>query len=449
MHRAFRIQPKEIVAFVGAGGKTTAMFRLADELAAAGRRVVTTTTTRLFAAQTALAPHRIIYQDEPVEQFTARLTGQLARQPHILVHGPLDAETDKVVGLSPHIVDAIATLPQSDAVLVEADGARMRSFKAPADHEPVIPTRTTLLVPVVGIDALGSPLADQTVHRAERVAQLADVTLGAEVTPEIVATVLTHPQGGLKGLPQAGRVTPLVNKVENEKDLATAQHLADRLLANQRIDAVVVGAMRTEDPVIEVRDRVAAVVLAAGASQRFGTPKQLLPWQGKTLLGHTVEQVLASRANPVIVVLGHQADACHTALGDRPVTVVINSEWEQGQSTSVRAGLAALPANVGAAIFPLADQPGITPPIIDALIERHQTTLAPVVWPEYEGKRGNPVLFDRDTFPQLMSLSGDTGGRPVLHQYTDRAERVPILNPDILFDIDTPKDFQEARERLT
>ena len=210
------------------------------------------------------------------------------------------------------------------------------------------------------------------------------------------------------------------------------------------LGAVVIGAVRREDPVIEVRGRVGAVVLAGGQSKRFGAPKQLLPWKESTLLEHVVDVALASGAEPVIVVLGHQADACRTALGDRPVQVVVNPDWAQGQSTSVRRGLAALPANVSGALFPLVDQPGITPDIINALIERHQATLAPVVWPEYRGRRGNPVLFDRDAFPQLMRLTGDTGGRPVLQAYAGHAERVPVPDAGILFDIDTPDDYARA-----
>jgi molybdenum cofactor cytidylyltransferase len=124
--------------------------------------------------------------------------------------------------------------------------------------------------------------------------------------------------------------------------------------------------------------------------------------------------------------------------------VVHNIDWEQGQSTSVRAGLAALPAAVGGALFLLADQPGVTPAVVDALIERHRATLAPVVWPEYEGRRGNPVLFDRATFPDFMRLSGDVGGRPVLQAYAGRAERLPIADPGVLFDVDTPGDYEQA-----
>ena len=445
LSRALRIQPREMVAFVGGGGKTTAMFRLADELVGQGKRVVTTTTTRIFASQIDLAPFHLIHSSpQSAPQLLESLQQKLAVHPHILVIGEPDHGTGKAFGVEPETVEAMAALPEADAILNEADGSRMRPFKAPAEHEPVVPKGTTLLVPVVGVEALGSRLTEQYVHRAERVAELAGVRIGVEVTPEMVAAVLAHPQGGLKGLLTGTRPVPLINKVESEEQLASARELAHHLLAHRQVDAVVIGAVRRPDPVTEVRGRTAAVVLAAGASTRFGTPKQLLPWQGDTLLGRAVDTALASQADPVLVVLGYQAEACTAALGKREVQAVVNQDWTQGQSSSVQAGLAALPANVSAAVFLLVDQPGITPEVVNALITRHQTTLAPVIWPEYHGQRGNPVLFDRATFPQLMRLSYDTGGRVLLHAYAELAERVAVSTPEVLIDIDTPDDYARA-----
>jgi molybdenum cofactor cytidylyltransferase len=106
----------------------------------------------------------------------------------------------------------------------------------------------------------------------------------------------------------------------------------------------------------------------------------------------------------------------------------------------MQAGLAALPANVGGALFLLVDSPGVTPALLDELIQRHRETLAPLVWPEFEGKRGNPVLFDRTLFPELRQISGDTGGRPLLLKYKDQAERVQVAEAGILRDFDRPED---------
>jgi len=446
--RALRWRSKDVVSFVGGGGKTSAMFRLAGELAAHGRRVVTTTTTHIFASQIALAGWHIVHPpSQSIHELLDLLAGQLVAHPHILVVAPPDADSGKALGVSPDLVAAIAAMPQVDGVLVEADGARMRPFKAPADHEPVVAACTTVLVPVVGVDAVGLPLTAEVVHRPERVARITGAEPGAALTPQIMAAALVHAEGGLKGRPPGARVVPLINKVAGGQfspALAAARDLADHLLACKDIEAVVLGAVQESDPVLEVRGRVAAVVLAAGGARRYGALKQMLSWGSGTLLSQVVDTALASQADPVVVLLGSQAAACRSALGERPVTVVVNRDWERGQSSSLKVGLAALPGNVMAAVFPLADQPRVTAATLDALIERHRATLAPVVWPEYKGERGNPVLFDRDLFPELMQLTGDVGGRALLGDTSALAERVDVPDAGILLDIDTPQDYRGA-----
>jgi molybdenum cofactor cytidylyltransferase len=192
---------------------------------------------------------------------------------------------------------------------------------------------------------------------------------------------------------------------------------------------------------MEKHAHVAAIVLAAGASSRFGAFKQLLPWGEGTMLSTVVDTALASSARPVVVVLGNRADDCRAALGERPLTVVVNAAWPDGQSTSVQAGLAALPDEVQATLFLLADQPAVTVATLEAVIARYRATRAPVVWPEVDGRRGNPVLFDRRLFPALLALTGDTGGRPVLQANAAAAERVAVLDRGILYDVDTPDDY--------
>lgn len=446
LSRALRIRPGEVVAFTGGGGKTTAMFRLAAEQAARRRSVLVTTSTRIFAAQIKLAPGHLSF--DPASQSLPQLLDRLARpgtNPLLLI-GPTEPASGKAFGLDPEVIDAVAERGLFDLIVNEADGSRMRPFKAPAAHEPVIPSRTTLVVPLVGLDALGRPLDDEHVHRAALVSELTGAPLGQPVTGETVVRLLTHPAGGLKSIPAAARIIPLLNKLDLDRAgegpalLAAARAVAAQLLETPRAHSVAIGAVRQADPIAEVHRRVAAVVLAGGGSARFGSPKQLAPWGESTFIEQVVDTALASRARPVIVVLGAAAEDCRRRLGDRPVTVVVNERWPEGQSTSLKAGLAALPPEVGAALFPLVDQPAIPPPVLDALIERYRRTLAPIVWPEFEGQRGNPVLFDRALFAEMGQISGDTGARPVLHRWQASAERVAVAEPGILQDFDRPED---------
>jgi molybdenum cofactor cytidylyltransferase len=131
----------------------------------------------------------------------------------------------------------------------------MRPFKAPAGHEPVIPPETTLVAIVVGADILGKPLDADHVHRPELVAALCGAPVGTPITPEMVARVLAHPEGGRKGVPAGSRVVVLINKVESLPDRAAARETAEWLLRDGSIDSVVLGAVRANEPVLEIISR--------------------------------------------------------------------------------------------------------------------------------------------------------------------------------------------------
>lgn len=187
---------------------------------------------------------------------------------------------------------------------------------------------------------------------------------------------------------------------------------------------------------------IAGIVLAAGSSSRLGRPKQLLPLAGEPLIRRTVRRILASSLDELFVVVGHEAEAVTAALSDLPARIVYNPNAARGQSTSVLAGLDALPANAEAALFLLADQPGIDPAVIDALIAAWRESRAPIAAPRYTGGIGNPVLFDRRVFPELMSLQGDAGARPVVRAHREAGDLllVPIDAPAPP-DVDTEADY--------
>ena len=179
----------------------------------------------------------------------------------------------------------------------------------------------------------------------------------------------------------------------------------------------------------------AAVILAAGAATRMGKLKQLLPYCGKTLVEHAVEQALAAGFDPVIVVVGADADSVRAALAARPVLLVENSLWQLGMGSSIAAGVGALPEAQAVAIL-LADQP-----LVEARHLREMQALldsadAPVVAAQYNGTLGVPALFKRELFEALRSLDPATGARALL-----RERAVPFPLAEAAMDIDTPEDF--------
>ena len=245
---ALELRRDEMVALVGGGGKTSAMFRLARELTEADALALTTTTTHIFASQIRQAPAHLLDADAQPE----RLRAMLAAHRHVLVTGPTNPATARAAGLSVERLRELRAWCPDVCILDEADGSRTRSFKAPADHEPVVPEETTLVIAVVGADVLGQPLAAEHVHRPERVSALSGAAPGSPVTPQVVARVLTHPEGGRKGVPPGARLTVLINKMDAVTDPTPARETAALLLREPAVHAVVLAAVRAPDPALEV-----------------------------------------------------------------------------------------------------------------------------------------------------------------------------------------------------
>jgi molybdenum cofactor cytidylyltransferase len=341
-------------------------------------------------------------------------------------------------------------------LLVEADGARQKPLKAPAWHEPAIPHFVDLVITCAGLTALGHPLTDEWVHRSEIFARLADLPSGATITAQAVVRVLAHTDGGLKSVPEAARRVVLLNQASSPELQAQAARMAGSLLDSF---AAVVVASLDRQMVSAVHERTAGIVLAAGESKRFGRPKQLLDFHGRPFVRATAEAALAAGLDPVIVVTGANAEQVEMALAGLPVQITRNEGWQSGQASSVRVGLRALgllpfptpaaadPAandggwdRVGAAIFLLADQPQVTADVLRALVEFHAREMPFVASPMVEDRRANPTLFDRTTFPELVQLAGEEGGRALFSKYPP--VYLPWLDPGLLRDVDTPADYE-------
>ena len=186
------------------------------------------------------------------------------------------------------------------------------------------------------------------------------------------------------------------------------------------------------------------VLLAAGNSSRMGSPKQLLEYKGKPLVRHASEVALASHASLVIVVLGANSDAVHTAISDLAVMTVENERWPEGMGTSIRAGIeVAQQCQLDGVILALADQPLITPATFDRLIAHHIVAGKKIVASRYAGTVGVPVLFDKQYFANLLALTPDQGCKGLIQRY---AEPEGLLDcPEAEIDIDTPEDYQFVR----
>jgi molybdenum cofactor cytidylyltransferase len=228
-------------------------------------------------------------------------------------------------------------------------------------------------------------------------------------------------------------------------------------------DSVMIASLK-QGLIYAVYEPIAGIVLAAGESKRFGQAKQLLDWKGEPFVRVVSKTALQTGLTPVVVVTGANAPGVESAVKDLNVIVVRNENWKSGQASSIKAGIGRLTSasttpgldtseslartrptplntkNVGGAMFLLADQPQLTTSVIRALVETHAQGLYSVTAPMVIDQRANPVLFDRVTFSDLLTLEGDVGGRAIFHKH--RVEYLPWHDDRLLLDVDTPEMYQ-------
>jgi molybdenum cofactor cytidylyltransferase len=242
LFEAFELEPGAVVAAVGGGGKTSVVYALGDQAAAMGLSAIVASTTK-FTRRPAGGPM------PPVVEASDADSLELFRSaigPGRAVAGSAGAAAKgRMQGYAPETVDRWAELGVG-LIAVEADGSAHRPFKAPAAHEPVIPSSATDVIVCVGLDVLGKPLTDEHVHRAEIVARLARAELGAPVTVEMILRVLTHEEGGRKGLPPEARLQALLNAPATAEQRALGEKLAGRLIFGGYYRAVVGTIHRAE-----------------------------------------------------------------------------------------------------------------------------------------------------------------------------------------------------------
>jgi molybdenum cofactor cytidylyltransferase len=264
--------------------------------------------------------------------------------------------------------------------------------------------------------------------------------------------------GAAQGRPVLGAPGCARSPKENGFDWILMRLLAGLPVPRDDITGLGVGGLLMEivtrpqprEEPVEAGRSIAAIVLGAGRSSRMGGPNKLLAEiNGKPLIRMVVEQALASRARPVIVVTGHQRDRVEAVLSDLPVKFVHNPYFADGLGTSLRAGIAALPADVDGAIVCLGDMPQVDAPLIDRLIGALDPGKgALIAVPTMEGKRGNPVVWSRRFFPELMMVEGDVGARYLIGRYAEAVAEVPVSGAAVLTDVDTPEALQAVKAAL-
>ena len=262
--------------------------------------------------------------------------------------------------------------------------------------------------------------------------------------------------GSAGGVPVLGAPGCARSPVENGFDWVLMRLLAGLKVTRAELTGMGVGGLLME---IVTRPQprenlgadgnrnVAAIILAAGRSTRMGGPNKLLAeLNGKTLVRIVTEQALASKASDVIVVTGHQAEQVEKALAGLKVNFVRNQDFAQGLASSVKAGIAAVPDNADGAVICLGDMPLISANLIDRLIEAFAPDRGNLIAvPVSDARRGNPVLWSRRFFNELMALDGDIGARHLINKHSEAVAEVAVEGHGAFLDIDTPQALEAAQ----
>ena len=388
-----RLPEHAVISVVGAGGKTSLIFAWARELADAGKSVVITTTTHMYRPERMEEGNiRIVVSDDP-------------------------ERPDKVTAPPAEILEGLRE--KADVVLIEADGSRRMPLKWPADREPVIPDYTDITVCVAGLSALGGKTAD-VVYNA---AGLPERFQRDTVDMNLMHAVISSRDGGQKGVRGDFRV--FMNQVDDDIDRLAAAYRLQQIFAVMGIQSAW-GSLKPHEP------KIAIILEAAGDSKRFGSNKLLhIMDDGRPMIASILDAVRPLEAYKKILVTQYDEVAAMAA----DMEVVMNDRPDLGISRSMQLGLEA-GGDADAFMFCVCDQPGLTASTIGRLIEAYKKGTAGIVSLAWQGKMCNPKIFSSRYKEELMSLSGDTGGRQILASHKDDILLVEAESEDEVKDID-------------
>jgi molybdenum cofactor cytidylyltransferase len=443
LHEAFNINRGDVVAFIGAGGKTSTLVNLGYELAEMGWRVLATTTTRIQVDQMETLPRAL-----SLSMGSSAISDALSEDGFVFLYEDINNNT--VYGPSPHMIPNLMDAVDSDVMLIEADVAQGMALKAPFDGEPVIPPDTSLVVPVVSLKALGQPLDDEHVYNVQAIIDRYGFPEGNRIKSPWIAQVLRDETLGLYGVQDNQRVVAFINQTEAKGyNRARARLVARLALRTGRLHGVVIGSARAANPVYELQRPIGAVVLAAGLSTRMGEPKVLLPWdKDKTIIEHIVAQLITARVDHITVVTGHQSKAVKALLKPLDVQVVFNRSYKTGEMlSSLKTGLRTMPDHIGAAFITLGDQPRLQPKVVYQLLSAYAESNAPIVAPSYKMQRGHPLLIGRSVWAEILNLPRTASPREVINAHSEAIQYVNVDTDSVLRDVDTPQDYAEERWR--
>lgn len=421
--RAFDVAPGDVVAFIGAGGKTSLMVSLGYELAEAGWRVLATTTTRLSTDQLDLFPCTMAAGAAP-----QAISAALSEHQFVLLHEQI--RSGYVYGPPLEWTRQLLDSVDSDILLVEADEAGGLPFKAPFSDEPQLPLETSVVIPVASLRALGLPLDKEHVYNPAAMIKRYGFAENSPIKSPWLAQVLRDEELGLRGVPADARVIVFLNQTpERGFKRGRARMIARLSLQNDRIDAVALGSVRGAEPVFEVQRRVGALVLATGESPCKDRDRMLRPSErGRAAVAQITEKVLRSRIDHIRLVTGRRAAEVRAATRHLGVKAVHDRAHQSGGAVSaLKAGLRALPDQLSAVLVAPGDQARLQPKVIYHVLAAYARGEGEFIVPRYRRRSGYPVLIGARYWQDLLKMPRQSSFRAIAQRFLDD---ITFLNVD-------------------
>lgn len=419
-------EESKVVSVVGGGGKTSLIFGLAEEFLRVGKKVIVTTTTHMR------------YEPECpfAESADLKVVQKNLYQYGYTVVGTFD-EMNKKIG---HVSDEkLSELKKTaDILLIEADGSKGLPLKVPESWEPALWTGSDVVIGVVGMDALGKRIGE-ICHRPEKTAAFLNKSLEDYIEEKDIVRIVESKDGMRKNVQENCKYYVFLNKTDIPGKMKAAETIC-RMLMNKNIQAVC-GSLKEKR--CYIHRSIAFVMLAAGKSSRFGSNKLLYEVEGKTMSQRTMEQLKkASEKIPgsrlIVVTRFEEILQKANQLGFQ---TLINEFPEKGISYSMKLGIEA--AQTDACLFSVADQPWLTADTITALTESFFKEKKGMACLTDGHNTGNPCIFSRKYYEELMELSGDRGGKKIIKKYPEDVTYVCIENVRELQDIDKKTELSE------
>lgn len=425
---------KELISFVGGGGKTSSIFKLAHELKNENKKVLVTTTTKIFVPEPKDFNELIIsHQNRDLNKIRP-LKGS------ITVWGE-GIQDEKILGIPLDFIDEIFRSGLFDYILVEADGAQRKPIKAPASYEPVIPSSTSKMVGVIGLSALHKDI-EKEVFRTEIFRKLCGDS--KILTLDQIFRLIIASEGLFKNTPFGCEKYLFLNQVEDENLKKAAQEIVNMLNgAGFNLDGVIIGSLKKEKfyPCLH-RQYISGIIMAAGFSRRMGQDKLLLRLNnGLFLVEKVIKEAVSSDLNEIILIY-QNPDV--QKIGEKyGVKTVFNPEPFKGQSASVKIGVKASHSKTDGYMFLPADMPFIDNELINKVVAAFKSSTFPIVIPFYNNMPGMPAIFSAALGSKLLNLTGDEGGRSIIRQNPEHVKKININETFKGIDIDTQEEVEK------